>query len=95
MVIIQHTNGYFTLYQHLKAGSITVQTGNRITNLSDKIGEVGNTGIGTGNHLHFEICRNLTVRSNGTVSNFSSSASNTVDPETNFKHILDRTYFGK
>jgi len=51
-VIIDHKNGYQTLYAHLS--SISVLTGNSIGRGS-VIGQMGSTGRSTGTHLHFEI----------------------------------------
>ncbi len=45
---------YRTVYAHLKPGSITVKTGQKV-NQGQKIGAVGTTGNSTGYHLHFEI----------------------------------------
>ncbi len=51
-VIIDHGNGYQTLYGHLS--SIAVVTGQRIGRGS-VLGQMGSTGRSTGTHLHFEI----------------------------------------
>lgn len=57
-VMIDHGkyNGkyYRTVYAHLKPGSITVKTGQKV-NQGQKIAAVGTTGNSTGYHLHFEI----------------------------------------
>lgn len=45
---------YRTVYAHLKPGSITVSTGEKV-NQGQKIGAVGTTGNSSGYHLHFEI----------------------------------------
>jgi murein DD-endopeptidase MepM/ murein hydrolase activator NlpD len=54
-VIIDHGNGYRTLYGHLS----TIYVGNGQTvRRGDRIGRMGSTGRSTGVHLHFEISRN-------------------------------------
>ncbi len=59
-VIIDHANGYKTLYAHLSR--IDVSPGQAVSQ-GQKIGNVGSTGRSTGPHLHFE------VRSGGTLLN--------------------------
>ncbi|MGZ9586233.1 murein hydrolase activator EnvC family protein [Paenibacillus marinisediminis] len=53
-VIIDHGNGLWTLYGHIRNGGIKVEKGDKV-NQGDKIAEVGTTGNSTGNHLHFEV----------------------------------------
>ncbi|GHV94530.1 hypothetical protein AGMMS50293_08500 [Spirochaetia bacterium] len=54
-IILSHANGYQTLYAHLSVSS--VKEGERVTQ-GGKIGEVGNTGLSTGSHLHFGVFKN-------------------------------------
>ncbi|RJE83277.1 M23 family metallopeptidase [Paenibacillus sp. 1011MAR3C5] len=51
-IIINHQNGFKTLYGHLS--SYSVKKGEKVQK-GDKIGVMGNTGNSTGTHLHFEI----------------------------------------
>lgn len=52
MIMIDHGNGYHTLYAHLS--SILVKCGQSVSKGS-VIGYTGNTGNSTGPHLHFEV----------------------------------------
>lgn len=51
-VIVKHSGNYQSLYGHFR--KILVKKGDKLS-LSDAIGEVGDTGMATGPHLHFEI----------------------------------------
>ncbi|MPZ47801.1 MAG: peptidoglycan DD-metalloendopeptidase family protein [Dehalococcoidia bacterium] len=51
-VIVDHGNGYQTLYAHLSR--IAVDVGQKV-NQGGLLGAAGRTGYATGNHLHFEV----------------------------------------
>ena len=54
-IVIQHKNGFETLYAHLDASNVKV--GQRVLT-GDRIGQVGATGRCTGAHLHFAMKKN-------------------------------------
>ena len=60
LVIITHDNGTQTYYAH--NSSLLVSTGERVYQ-GQSIAKVGSTGLSTGNHSHFE------VRANGSIRN--------------------------
>jgi len=53
-VIIEHENGYETLFGHLS--SISVKEGDQVK-VGDVIGKAGSTGRSTGTHLHYEVMK--------------------------------------
>lgn len=57
VVVIDHPNGYSTLYAHMFKFKDDVYAGKSVLK-GDVIGYVGSTGYSTGNHLHFEIRKN-------------------------------------
>ncbi len=67
---VKHDDGSTTQYQHL--ASFTASNGQRVT-AGTRIGVMGDTGVGTGIHLHFE-----TFPSGVVVDGYSANA---VDPE--------------
>ena len=52
IVTIKHDNGFWTLYAHLD--SISVKKGDKVDQ-NKEVGKSGNTGVGSGPHLHFQI----------------------------------------
>lgn len=51
-VVVDHGYGYKSLYAHLKG--VDVKKGQELKR-GEKIGEVGNTGLSTAPHLHYEV----------------------------------------
>jgi murein DD-endopeptidase MepM/ murein hydrolase activator NlpD len=64
LVVIQHVGDIFTLYAHLS--KIEVKAEARVQ-AGDKLGEVGQSGVAIGSHLHFEVRR-------GNAHDFNSTA---------------------
>jgi len=61
-IIIDHLNGFFTWFMHLRRDNLVVGPGEQPTNVSQRqqIGRVGNTGSNiTGPHLHISVIRDL------------------------------------
>ncbi len=54
---IQHLNGYVTTYSHLSGFARGIQEGGKVRQ-GQIIGYVGNTGLSTGPHLHYEVAIN-------------------------------------
>jgi len=57
VVEIRHRNGYITRYGHLKAFAGGIRRGASV-NISSTIGYVGQSGLATAPHLHFEVLVN-------------------------------------
>ena len=53
-IMIQHTDGNYTLYAHMNTGSVIVNEGDTVSQ-GQVIGYVGSTGNTTGSYLHFEV----------------------------------------
>ena len=56
-VEIQHLNGYVTAYSHMSGFARGIQSGSKVRQ-GQVIGYVGNTGLSTGPHLHYEVMIN-------------------------------------
>lgn len=53
-VQIKHPNGMYTLYAHLKKGSVKVKKGDNVPK-AELLGTEGNSGVTYGPHIHFEV----------------------------------------
>jgi murein DD-endopeptidase MepM/ murein hydrolase activator NlpD len=53
-VIIDHENGEFSVYAHLKTGSVRVEKGQAVK-AGDEIAALGSSGNSTEPHLHFQV----------------------------------------
>ena len=51
-VVIRHSYGYSTKYGHMD--KVYVEEGDTVTQ-GQKLGTMGNTGLSTGQHIHFEV----------------------------------------
>lgn len=79
MVEVDHGYGYVTIYAHLS--KINVRPGQVITR-GEVLGLVGNTGLSTAPHLHYEVIRN------GKKVNPVNYFFNDLSPEE-FEHIIE------
>jgi murein DD-endopeptidase MepM/ murein hydrolase activator NlpD len=54
---LQHTNGYVTAYSHMSGFAKSIEPGKKVRQ-GQVIGYLGNTGLSTGPHLHYEVIIN-------------------------------------
>ena len=66
-VRILHDGGYITQYLHLSTPAQGISIGTQVKK-GQLIGRSGNTGTGTGPHLHFEVKKNCNTNGEGGVS---------------------------
>ena len=54
-VVIRHPGDEYSMYLHLKNGSVMVKPGDKVQQ-GQIVGRVGHSGNSTGPHLHFQLC---------------------------------------
>ena len=57
-VLLEHANGFRTMYAHMSYGTVQVYVGQRVKK-GQRLGYMGNTGTSYGGHLHFEVRTSL------------------------------------
>lgn len=57
-VVINHGDGTFSMYAHM--ASVSVTKGQTVTQ-GQQIGTMGSSGMSSGTHCHFELCRDATM----------------------------------
>ena len=70
-VLIDHGQSEFSLYAHLKPGSVRVKPGDQVK-AGDVIGKLGSSGNSTEPHLHFQITDKPELGGAGIPMNFSN-----------------------
>ena len=53
-IIIEHSNGEFSYYMHLKTGSVNVKPGDHVKQ-GEQIAALGQSGMSSEPHLHFQL----------------------------------------
>lgn len=53
-VLLEHPDGTRTYYGHMKTWSVAVSQGQEVR-CGDVLGQVGSSGLSTGNHVHFQV----------------------------------------
>jgi hypothetical protein len=70
-VVVDHLNGEFSLFGHLKQASITVSSGEMVTQ-DHAIAQVGASGSANIPHLHYELRTGVDMQAEGLPSYFSN-----------------------
>lgn len=70
-VVIDHLNGEYSLYGHIKQGSGTVKVGEAVTQ-GQVIGQIGASGSANFPHLHYELRTGVDTKAEGLPSYFGN-----------------------
>lgn len=95
-MVLRHRNGYKTLYAHMNGFARGMHTGKTVEQ-GQLIGFLGNTGMSTGPHLHYEVYLNG-VPVNPASLSFPPERSLTGSERRSFdaaRDALDRILFGR
>lgn len=79
-VQIQHSDGTYATYMHLRYGSVTVSKGQSVSR-GQKIGMMGSSGNSTGQHLHFQLGYSSTNTINVNPDSLGYDYNNSYDPQ--------------
>jgi len=85
-VIVQHSNGYRSLYAHLSKYKSGQRVGTRVKQ-GDIIGYVGSTGRSTGPHLHFGMYKNGRAVNPQKVISYAKTTLSGAKRKSYFKNI--------
>jgi hypothetical protein len=91
-VIIDHGNGYRTIYMHIQDNGTFVAQGDKVSN-GQVIAGVGSTGISTGNHLHLAMTKNGKLIDPTTIDDLDKHINGLTFPEklVKFNSWLEKT----
>ncbi len=80
-VTIEHDDGTFATYYHLKRNGAYVRVGESVKR-GDHIGKSGNTGYSSGPHLHFEVYKTINIKGTDSIPiKFISNKGVVSDPK--------------
>lgn len=90
-VVIYHKDlGISSLYEHMKSNSITVKVGSKVS-AGQQIGKLGNTGVGTGAHLHFGLMNGKATSVNYDLWKVGGST-NSFSPDPRYNSNISYTF---
>lgn len=92
VIYIRHSNNIVSVYGHLKEGSIKVKS-KEMVKKGQFIAKMGNTGVVTGNHLHFGLYKPNTnyYQSKNAINPLKyliATSNQIIDPKTKYKNEI-------
>jgi hypothetical protein len=85
-VVVRHARGYTTCYAHLSAFASRLRVGTQVSE-GQPLGAVGQTGVATGPHLHFEVRLNNQPTDPLKLTNRFSAVPLTASQRAAFDHV--------